>query len=104
MGLRVESDVEWYMFGNEKMRLSEDGFCSNCKDHYTDCFCIAFWVRKCANLSKSARDNYSLNQERLKFTEDFEIARCEHCQNVRKNSSLRYCKYHQLKLERMKLI
>lgn len=53
MGLRVESDVEWKMNEAEQYKLSEDGFCSLCKEFHSDCFCEAFWIRKSASLKNT---------------------------------------------------
>jgi hypothetical protein len=53
MGLRVDSDIDWKMFGCEDYKLSADGFCNKCDEFHSDCFCEAFWVRKAAAQHKT---------------------------------------------------
>lgn len=103
MGTRLSSDVDWYMNENPKMKLSEDGFCSNCEEFHADCFCIAFWVRKSASLSKNNSDHRKIDNERRDFMEKFEINRCSECLKTKSTLGYKYCDYHQLKMERMGL-
>ncbi len=42
--MRLNEDVAWKL-EPEYHELSEDGFCPQCEDFYSDCFCEAFWIR-----------------------------------------------------------
>ncbi len=64
MGLRLDSDVVWMATENEKMKLTDDGFCNNCGEFHNDCFCVAFWVRRShecyEGMVKANRNNIEL--------------------------------------------
>lgn len=59
MGNRLDEDVIFYEEKSDRHKLSEDGFCNNCNDFHTDCFCIGFWVRRSATFHKMLKQKPS---------------------------------------------
>lgn len=55
----LSEDHRWYIT-DEKFDLSEDGFCGNCDEFYSDCSCFAYWIR---HYKKEVNRNKSLKKE-----------------------------------------
>lgn len=70
---RLDEDVKWKM-ESDQYQLSVDGFCNECKEFHTDCFCEGYWIRKAAALKDYNRTLVKRNKDHKDL-----ISRIENC-------------------------